>query len=101
MKMGTMTNKAPAKKNKKKLTAKQLIVKLATYIAKDAPKAKLGPRLEKRIVRELGRVLQQVDTHIPKKDIVGGNCWCRYDGTTRCISVSNCDGLPGRCTGVC
>jgi hypothetical protein len=101
MKMGTMTNKAPTKKPKKKPTSKEVIVKLAKFIAKDAPKAKLGPNLEKRIIRELGRVLEQVDTHLPKKDIMEGMCRCHYDGFTRCITISNCDGIPGTCIGPC
>ncbi len=94
-------NKAPTNKKKKKLTSKQVIVKLATFIAKDAPKAKLGPRLEKKIIRELGRVLEEVDTHLPEKDIMNGMCLCHYDGFTRCITISNCDGIPGTCQGPC
>ena len=94
-------NKAPTKEKKKKLTSKELIVKLAQLVAKDAPKAKLIPRLEKKIIRELGRILEEVDTHVPKKDIMTGMCRCQYDGSTRCITVSNCGILVGTCLGPC
>jgi len=94
-------NKAPAKKKMKKLTSKELIVKLATFVAKDAPKAILSARLEKKIIRELGRVLQEIDTHLPKKDLGGGAlCWCIFDGSARCLTTSNCT-LIGTCSGPC
>jgi hypothetical protein len=94
-------NKAPTNKKKKKLTSKELIVKLAQLVAKDAPKAVLGPRLEKKIIRELGRVLQEVDTHLPKKDIMTGMCWCHFNAIPRCLTVGNCNFLLGTCTGPC
>ncbi len=94
-------NKAPSKKKKKPLTPVELIVKLGTFIAKDAPKAKLSPRLQKKIIRELGRVLQEIDTNVPKKDLVGGLCWCKYNGSARCYTPTNCAGLHGTCSGPC
>jgi hypothetical protein len=83
---------------KKKLTPKQLILRLCRLIAKDAKKAKLPVVKEKRIIDQLGLVLEEVDAYVGARPPV---CWCVYDGSGACITTSNCTLLHGTCKGPC
>ena len=38
---------------------------------------------------------------LPAKSQAGALCWCLYNGSARCFTVSNCNGLAGTCTGPC
>ena|SRR6266700_3950733 len=98
MKNARAIKNAHSKKPRKKLPYKELIVGLAKLIAKDAAKAELSQKVQKQIVRELGKILEQVDAHPP---FVSLKCYCTYDGAASCILKANCLLLGGRCTGAC
>jgi hypothetical protein len=98
MKNARAIKNAHSKKPRKRLPYKELIVTLAKLIAKDAAKAELSEKLQKQIVKELGKVLQQVDAKLP---FISLKCWCTYDGAASCILKANCLLLGGHCAGNC
>lgn len=93
MKKAPMMNKNLSKNKKKKLTSKQLIIALGKLIAKDAEKAKLPAAKEKKIVAQLGKVLEQVDAYL----VAVPECFCVYDGSAAWMSTANCRLLGGTC----
>jgi hypothetical protein len=99
MKNASAIKNASSKKLKKKLTPKQLIIKLAELISKDAAEANLPKAKQKRIVDQLGLVLEEVDAYLP--DAYATVCWCVYDGSGACITPTNCGLLRGTNDGPC
>jgi hypothetical protein len=58
-----------------KLEPKQTIILLAKLLAKDVNEAELSPRLQKKIIGELCKLLSQVDANLK-----GVACHCVVDG---------------------
>jgi hypothetical protein len=65
-------SKATPKSGKKKLSSRKIIVRLSNLLAKDAPKAKLSPKVEKEIILKLVQLLVIVDEGLP----FGLIAWC-------------------------